>query len=52
MFFGSLFGGLFDLDNDGITEPDEEFLAFQLFDEDEEDIEDTGDELFSLDDDF
>lgn len=46
-----LFGGFFDLDGDGHTDPGEEFLAFQLFEEmekeerEQRELSDDDDEL-------
>ena len=40
------FGGLFDLDGDGVTTPEEEYVSFRIFEEmleDEEDDEDDED---------
>lgn len=44
-FLDDLFGNLFDLDGDGKTTPDEEFLAYMMWNEankedDEDDIDD------------
>ncbi len=50
LFDDDLFGGFFDLDGDGKTSLDEEFIAYDtLFDEDED--KDKDENLLSFDED-
>ena len=49
-FLDDLFGNLFDLDGDGKTTPDEEFLAYMMWNEANK--EDGADDMDALDDDL